>query len=171
MHYLSCEKLPSEITEINQEVKHLLKTSLEITGERSSLKRHQKLNQLISAGRGERVVFDLGHEVLKALWLWGPPVCIWGKSLLVRYCCEKLMMQPLNNLGPQPLLMVLKEGKLVFVHLHVTAGLRYWVTFKIKASPSPLAPSSQGLDSQVQVNKDFAGGGCLASPHSFHHKC
>jgi hypothetical protein len=32
--YLGCEKLPSEITEINHEVKHLLKTSWEITGAR-----------------------------------------------------------------------------------------------------------------------------------------
>lgn len=47
-HYLSCEKLPSEISEINQGVKHLLKTSLEIIGERSGLKGQRKLGQLVS---------------------------------------------------------------------------------------------------------------------------
>lgn len=40
------KKLPLEIKEINQEVKHWLKTSLAIIGERSRPKSHQKLNQL-----------------------------------------------------------------------------------------------------------------------------
>lgn len=55
-HYLSCKKkLPSEVKKINQEVKHLLKTSLEIIGERLSLKCQRKLDQLISGCRKAHV--------------------------------------------------------------------------------------------------------------------
>lgn len=72
-HYLSCEKLPSEIMEINPEVKHLLKTRLEITGERSSLKGQRKLHQLVSAPPAKWVVFDWERKVQMEVELLGAP--------------------------------------------------------------------------------------------------
>lgn len=125
-HYLSCEKLPLEIKEINQEVKHWLKTSLAIIGERSSPKSHQKLNQLFLRCGVGGIWFgaqgpDLRGACGGAVGCGGLEPVLGEIAVSVSYSWEKPVMQPLNHWDLTPL-DVCAQRRAASICSHVTAG-------------------------------------------------
>lgn len=129
-HYLSCEKLPSEITEINQDVKHLLKTRLEDRRERSAEMNHAKLSPCASACEMHRVCLGAKVQVqarrVEPSFPSGTPVCAWENA-------------PLSAVLAKRADATLKCGALdPSMTLVPSSGI--WVMLEIKHSPKSFIP-------------------------------
>ena len=162
-HYLTCEKLPLEIKEINQEVKHWLKTSLANIGERSRLKSHRKLNQLFLCCGAGGIWFgaqgpDLRGVCGGTVGFGGLEPALREIAVSVSYSWEKPMMQPLNHWDLTPL-DVCAQGRAASVCLQPhNCGIFQHPVAKI------CTPTSRWI-------KCCVVGGSLVSPCSCCHKC
>lgn len=122
--------MPSEITEINQEVKHLFKTRLEDRRERSAEMNHAKLSPCASACEMHRVCLGAKVQVqarrVERSFPSGTPVCAWENALLSAVLAKSADA-------------TLKCGALdPSMTLVPSSGI--WVTLEIKHSPKSSIP-------------------------------